>query len=89
MNDDAQILIARLLANQTLRREDKLVKRALSDELFRADLDTRLAACGLLDGGGMTREAALGKLFALLGAGLTSAEVAHWFAVDLCGERAD
>lgn len=50
---------------------------------------SRLAACGLLDGGGMTREAALGKLFALLGAGLTSAEVAHWFAVDLCGERAD
>ncbi|WP_420474070.1 hypothetical protein [Noviherbaspirillum sp. ST9] len=47
MNDDAQILIARLLANQTLRREDKLVKRALSDELFRADLDVRLAACGL------------------------------------------
>jgi hypothetical protein len=47
MNDDAQILIARLLANQTLRREDKLVKRALSDELFRADLDGRLAACGL------------------------------------------
>lgn len=47
MNDDAQILIARLLANQTLRREDKLVKRALSDELFRADLDSRLAACGL------------------------------------------
>ena len=47
MNDDAQILIARLLANQTLRRDDKLVKRALSDELFRADLDSRLAACGL------------------------------------------
>lgn len=47
MNDDIQILIARLLAHQVLAREDKLVKRALSDELFRTDLDTRLAACGL------------------------------------------
>lgn len=47
MNDDSQILIARLLTHQTLAREDKLVKRALSDELFRADVDARLAACGL------------------------------------------
>lgn len=47
MNEDAQILIARLLAQQTLKREDKLVKRALSDELFRADVDTRLQACGM------------------------------------------
>lgn len=47
MNDDSQTLIARLLTHQTLAREDKLVKRALSDELFRADLDARLAACGL------------------------------------------
>jgi hypothetical protein len=27
MNDDAQILIARLLTHQTLRRDDKMVKR--------------------------------------------------------------
>ncbi|MDB5798708.1 MAG: hypothetical protein JWP36_2610 [Paucimonas sp.] len=47
MHDEAQILIARLLAHQTLAREDKLVRRALSDELFRTELDTRLAACGL------------------------------------------
>jgi len=47
MNDDAQILIAQLLTHQTLSREHKLVKRALSDELFRADIDARLAACGL------------------------------------------
>lgn len=47
MNDDIQILIARLLAHQVLAREDRLVKRALSDESFRSDLDTRLAACGL------------------------------------------
>ncbi|MFZ6675678.1 hypothetical protein [Undibacterium sp. Xuan67W] len=47
MTEDAQFLIARLLAHQTLRREDKLVKRALSDELFRADVDARLKACGM------------------------------------------
>ncbi len=47
MNDDAQLLIARLMTHQTLRRDDKLVKRALSDEQFRTDLDARLSACGL------------------------------------------
>ncbi|TWC39506.1 asparaginase [Pseudomonas sp. SJZ079] len=50
---------------------------------------SRLAGAGLVSAGGMTREAALGKLFALLGAGLSQAEVEHWFALDLCGERAD
>ncbi len=49
---------------------------------------SRLASCGLVSGGGMTREAALAKLFALLGAGLSQTEVEHWFALDLCGERA-
>jgi hypothetical protein len=47
MNDDSQILIARLLTHQTLKRDDRLVRRALSDELFRADVDTRLTAVGL------------------------------------------
>ncbi len=47
MIDDAQILIARLMTHQTLKREDKLVKRALSDEVFRTEIDTRLANCGL------------------------------------------
>jgi hypothetical protein len=47
MNDESQILIARLLTHQTLRRDDKLVKRALSDELFRTDVDARLLACGM------------------------------------------
>jgi len=47
MNDDTQILIARLLTHQTLRRDEKLVKRALSDEQFRQDVDARLLACGL------------------------------------------
>ena len=48
-----------------------------------------MASAGVVSAGGMTREAALGKLFALLGAGLSQAEVEHWFALDLCGERAD
>ena len=47
MNDDAQILIARLLAHQTLRRDDRLVKRALADEQFRVEVDARLLAVGL------------------------------------------
>lgn len=47
MNQESQQLIARLIAHQTLKREDKLVKRALTDELFRADIDARLFACGM------------------------------------------
>ncbi|MFL9814022.1 asparaginase [Stutzerimonas sp. VN223-3] len=50
---------------------------------------SKLAATGLVSGGGMTREAALGKLFSLLGTGMSQKEVEHWFALDLCGERAD
>ncbi|WP_028695445.1 asparaginase [Pseudomonas cremoricolorata] len=49
---------------------------------------SRLRDTGLLSGGGMTREAALGKLFALLGAGLDQQAAEHWFMLDLCGERA-
>lgn len=49
---------------------------------------SQLAACGVISGGAMTREAALGKLFALLGAGLEQAEAERWFTRDLCGERA-
>ncbi|MBF8776650.1 asparaginase [Pseudomonas fulva] len=48
---------------------------------------SRLRAAGLVSGGGMTREAALGKMFALLGAGLDVDEAEQWFALDLCGER--
>lgn len=47
MTDDAQILIAQLLTHQTLARENKLVKRALTDEAFRQEVDNRLAACGM------------------------------------------
>lgn len=49
---------------------------------------SRLRDTGLVSGGGMTREAALGKLFALLGAGLDVQAAEQWFALDLCGERA-
>ena len=45
-----------------------------------------LAGCGLVSGGGMTREAALGKLFSLLGSGLCQQECERLFALDLCGE---
>jgi hypothetical protein len=47
MNDDPQILIARLLTHQTLRRDDKMVKRVLSDDQFRAEVDKRLLESGL------------------------------------------
>ena len=48
-----------------------------------------LAACGLVSGAGMGREAALGKLFSLLGVGLGQAEVERLFGLDLCGELAE
>lgn len=89
-SDDAQLLDALSAAHQR-----GVVLVAISQcPQGHVDFDIyatggKLAATGLISGGGMTREAALGKLFSLLGAGLTQAEVAHWFALDLCGERAD
>ncbi|MBA1274923.1 asparaginase [Stutzerimonas azotifigens] len=50
---------------------------------------SRLLQTGLVSAGGMTREAALGKLFALLGAGLSQGEAEHWMTRDLCGEMRD
>ncbi|MDH1109629.1 asparaginase [Pseudomonas otitidis] len=50
---------------------------------------SQLAASGLVSAGGMTREAALAKLFALIGAGLDAEATERWFTLDLCGERAD
>lgn len=47
MNQESQLLIARLITHQTLKREDKLVKRALTDETFRAEVDAHLLACGM------------------------------------------
>lgn len=47
---------------------------------------SRLQQAGVISGAGMTREAALGKLFALLGAGLEPLQVEHWLTRNLCGE---
>jgi L-asparaginase len=49
---------------------------------------SRLREVGVLAGGGMTREAAFGKLHALLGAGLPIDEVRRLVELDLCGELA-
>lgn len=47
MEQDIKTLTARLLANRWLPRSDRLVRRALVDESFRAELEQRLAAVGL------------------------------------------
>lgn len=41
---------------------------------------------GVISGGCMPREAALAKLMRLLGLGLKTKEIAHYFALNLCGE---
>lgn len=55
-------------------------------ELDVYEAGSRLRGVGVLSGGGMTREAALGKLHALLGAGLPIEEVRRLVELDLCGE---
>jgi L-asparaginase len=55
-------------------------------ELDVYEAGSRLRGVGVLSGGGMTREAAFGKLHGLLGAGLDIAEVRRWVELDLCGE---
>ncbi len=55
-------------------------------ELDVYEAGSRLRGVGVLSGGGMTREAAFGKLHALLGAGLDTAEVQRLVELDLCGE---
>lgn len=47
MEHDLSALIARLLAHHAIPRSDPQARRALTDEAFRADLEARLAACGL------------------------------------------
>lgn len=47
LEDDVAALIARLLAHRWLPRDDAQGRRALLDEMFRAELDRRLEACGL------------------------------------------
>ena len=57
-------------------------------ELDVYEAGSRLRDAGVLSGGGMTRETALGKLHALLGAGLPVEEVRRLVELDLCGELA-
>ncbi len=47
MEQQIRTLTARLLANRSLPRTDPLVRRALVDESFRSELDSRLSAVGL------------------------------------------
>jgi L-asparaginase len=55
-------------------------------ELDVYEAGSRLRGVGVLSGGGMTREAAFGKLHALLGAGLDGHEVRRLVELDVCGE---
>ena len=55
-------------------------------ELDVYEAGSRLRGVGVLSGGGMTREAAFGKLNALLGAGLDTQDVRRLVELDLCGE---
>lgn len=58
-------------------------------ELDIYEAGSRLRGVGVLSGGGMTREAAFGKLHALLGAGLAHDEVRRLVELDVCGELGD
>ncbi|ROM47935.1 L-asparaginase 1 [Pseudomonas poae] len=55
-------------------------------ELDVYEAGSRLRGVGVLSGGGMTREAAFGKLNALVGAGLDGLEIRRLVELDLCGE---
>ena len=55
-------------------------------ELDVYEAGSRLRGVGVLSGGGMTREAAFGKLNALIGAGLDTPQVRRLVELDLCGE---
>lgn len=46
-HDNAQALVARLIAERWVPRGEALARRVLVDEEFRADVERRLAACGL------------------------------------------
>jgi L-asparaginase len=55
-------------------------------ELDVYEAGSRLHDAGVVSGSGLTREAALGKLHALLGSGLGLDEVRRLIGADLCGE---
>lgn len=48
MHEDVAQLAVRLIAASVLPREDPAVVRALTDQVFREELDRRLMACGLV-----------------------------------------
>jgi len=47
MNNEAQALIVRLLTRPYIPRTDKTARKALTDELFREEIDQKLKECGL------------------------------------------
>jgi hypothetical protein len=47
MDKEVRTLVARLLAHQHLPRQDRLVRKAITDEAFRQELEGRLHGCGL------------------------------------------
>lgn len=55
-------------------------------ELDVYEAGSRLRSAGVVSGAGMTRETALGKLNALVGAGLAADVIRQLLAVNLCGE---
>jgi len=83
---------ARFLAALQRARQDGVVVVGISQcpsgqvEGAQYAAASRLVQTGVLPGGAMTREAALGKLFGLLGAGLSADHVRQWWRRDLCGE---
>ena len=80
------------LASLQHAREQGIVVVAITQcheggvELDVYEAGSRLRGVGVLSGGGMTREAAFGKLNALLGAGLDTQDVRRLVELDLCGE---
>ncbi|MGC5701771.1 asparaginase [Pseudomonas sp. NFXW11] len=82
------------LASLQRAREQGIVVVAVTQcheggvELDIYEAGSRLRGVGVLSGGGMTREAAFGKLNALLGAGLDTDQVRRLVELDLCGELA-
>ncbi len=64
------------------------VSQCLEDKIdFKLyEAGSHLCQAGLISGNRITREAAIGKLQALIGAGLKQDEVAYWLTQNLCGE---
>lgn len=80
------------LASLTRARDRGVVVVAITQcheggvELGVYEAGSRLRDAGVLSGGGMTREATLGKLNALIGGGLEVDDIRRLIGVNLCGE---